>query len=124
MRHLAAVAHIPGKALPVAAIIERVVEKAVVGLVLGVHVQAHLVQRNDRVGIEFHDTRQGIRAIEQAGGTLEYLDRTHGIVVYLDAMLVTPLLTLLAHTVGNDHHAVVAQSSNDGLRDAAARGHL
>ena len=39
-------------------------------------------------------------------------------------MLIAPLLTFLPHTLAHHDDAVVAQSSDDGFRDAAARRDL
>ena len=39
-------------------------------------------------------------------------------------MFVAPLLSLLAHIVAHDHHAVVSQSAYHGFRDTSACGYL
>ena len=39
-------------------------------------------------------------------------------------MFVAPLLTLLANILAHHHYTIVAQSANDGLRDAATRSQL
>ena len=73
-----------------------------------------------------HDqhTGQGVGAVHQRGGPLEYLDGMDGLRVYLYAVLIAPLLSLLADAIVDDDDAVVAQSTYDRLGDAATRGNL
>ena len=124
MGKLVTIADVPCPTLLVAAIVKRVVHETTVGMIFSVHIQAHLAQRHYGIGVEFEDTRQCVRAIEQARGSLEHLDRTHGIAVNLHTVLVAPLLPLLAHAVGNNDHTVISQSADDGLGNAAAGTHL
>ena len=71
-----------------------------------------------------YNTRHSIGAVHQRGRALQYLYRTNTVAVDLHTMFVTPLLSFLAHALAHHHHAVVAQSADDGLRDAAARRQL
>ena len=57
---LVAISDVPCQALLVAAVVERVVNEAAVGVVFGVHVQAHLAQRHHGVGVELENSRQGV----------------------------------------------------------------
>ena len=124
MGKLVAVADVPRQTLLVAAKVERVIHETAVGVVFGVHVQAHLAQWHHRIGVELEYSRQGIRAVEQTRGALKHLDRTHGITVNFHTVLVAPLLSLLAHAVGNNDYTVITQSTDNGLGNAAAGAHL
>ena len=73
-----------------------------------------------------HDqhTGQGVGAIHQRGGTLEYLDGMNSLRVNLYAMLIAPLLSLLADAIVDNDDTVIAQSAYDRLGDTATRGNL
>ena len=124
VRHLLAETTVPHQPLLVARHGEGVAEEPVVGLILGGGTGAHGAQGHHRLGVQDDDARHGIRPVHQRGRTLQYLDRVDAVAIHLHAVLVAPLLALLSDAVAHDHHAVVAQSADDGLRDAAARGQL
>ena len=61
----------------------------------------------------------GIRAVHQRGRTFHHFNRVNCGPVNLNAVLVAPLLPFLSDAIVHHQHAVVAQSTNDGLRDTA-----
>ena len=124
MRHLVGETPVPHKVVLVSGKVDRIVEEPVVGLILAGERGAHRACRQDGLGMENHNARHRVRAIEQAGRPFDHLYAAHAQSVNLDAVLVAPLLSLLADAVVDGHDAVVAQSANHGFRDAAAGGNL
>ena len=124
MRHLVAVADIPHKTLLVARHLQRVAEETVVCLILRTDVSRHLPLGQRRLRMQDDHTRHSIRSVHQRGGTFQYFYTADTVAIYLHAVLVAPLLSFLAHTFAYHHHAVVAQSADDGFRNAAARSQL
>jgi hypothetical protein len=86
--------------------------------------QIFLMLEERGLGMENDHTGHGIAAIHERGRAFQYLDRAHAAAIYLHAMFVAPLLAFLTHAFAHHHYAVVAQASDDGFRDAAARGQL
>ena len=119
-----AVTRIPNKALLVASKVERSPNQTVIGLIFSVYLTFDAAFGLGRHPFENQHTTQSIGTVHEAGGTLQNLHRSHFIGVYLDAVLVAPLLAFLTDAVVDDYDAVVAQSTNDGLGDAAACGNL
>ena len=115
---------VPHHAATVAGEVGRVVVEVLVRLVLAAHGGLHLALGHDGVLVHHQHAGHGVAAVEQRGGAFQNLDRVDGLGVNLYAVLVAPLLALLADAVVDHDDAVVAQASDDGLRDAAARGEL
>ena len=115
MRHLATVSSIPHKATLIASEIKRIVEESVVGLITAHYVAAHLSHRQYRCAIENYHTCQSVRAIHQTGRTFKYFDRVNRRCVYLNSVLIAPLLTFLTHTVVYNHYTIISHSAYNGL---------
>ena len=75
-----------------------------------------------RAGKQVHHPGHGIGAVEQAGGAFHHLNAVHAIAIYLNAVLIAPLLALLAQAVEHGQHPVVAQPPDKGLAHVRARG--
>ena len=124
MGHLAAPARVPHETPAVARQRQRVTQKPVVGLILGGRAAADRALGLDGALVQDDHAGHGVRAVHQRRRALHHLDRVDGAAVHLHAVLVAPLLALLAHAVAYDDDAVVAQSADDGFRDAATCGQL
>ena len=118
------VAGIPHETALVAGDVEREVEETVVGLVFRRCLCPDFSLRQCRCTVEDEHAGHGVGAVHQRGGAFEYLYGMHAFAVYLYAVLSAPLLTFLAHALVHHDDAVVAQSADDGLGDAAACGNL
>ena len=68
------------------------------------------------VGIETQHAAYGIAAIEQGRRTLDDLSAIDRKLVYLQSVVVAPLLSFVLDTILAHHHAVVAQTAYGGLR--------
>ena len=95
-------------------------EQSVVSLIFRANVCLQLAFCQCRLRMKYHNARQSVRAVHQRGRTLQYLYWANAAAVNLHAVLVAPLLSLLAHTLAHHYHAVVSQSANDRFRYAAA----
>ena len=115
---------VPHHAPPVAGKVHGVVIELLVGLVLAAHARRHFSLRHHGGLVHDEHTGQGVGAVHQRGRPFQYLYGVYVLGVDLYAVLVTPLLPLLAYAVVDGDNAVVAQAADDGLRDAAARGDL
>ena len=56
-----------------------------------------------------------IDAIHQTGRTFKYFDRVNRRCVYLNSVLIAPLLTFLTHTVVYHHYTIISHSAYNGL---------
>ena len=115
---------VPHEALLVAGKRQRIAEEAVVRLVLRAGIGAHGAFGRCGLAVQDDDARHGVRAVHERRRTLQDLDRVHAAAIDLHAVFVAPLLAFLPDTLAHDHYAVVAQSADDGFRDAAACGQL
>ena len=68
--------------------------------------------------------RMPARASHQGSRTFEDLHRVYAGTVYLDAVLVAPLLAFLPDTVAHHHHAVIAHAADDGFGDTSPCSNL
>ena len=124
MRHLVRKSGIPHKPAMIACSVQRIGKQPVVRLVFCAHVCPHFaIQRRGRPMQNQH-TRHRIRTIHQRGWTLQNLHGTDILSVHFHTVFIAPLLSLLAHTLMHHDDAVIAQATNDGLRDASTCGDL
>ena len=72
--------------------------------------------RRHVVGIEVQHTANGIAAIEQRRRTFDNLCTIHRKLVYLQSVIVAPLLSLVLDAVFAHHHAVITQAADGGFR--------
>ena len=117
-------ASVPDESLLVAGEVQRVVNKSVFRLIFCGEACLHLALGLYGTAVEDDHSGHGIAAIHERGRPLQYLYRIHVLRVYFYPVLVAPLLSFLPDALVHDDDAVVAQSANDGFRDAAARGDL
>ena len=120
----AAVASVPHCVMSVACKVYRVVGHSVVGLVASGEVGAHFPLGNNRISAKYDDACHRIRTVHQTGWPLDDFRRMHRCRVYLNSVLVAPLLSFLSDAIVYHHHTIVAQSAYDRLRYAAASGYL
>ena len=64
---------------------------------------------------EMDDSRHGIRSVFETTGSLDNLHPVHGIFIDFDAVLITPLLTLLSDVIIEYDYPVVPETPDDGL---------
>ena len=121
---LLAPAGIPDDALFIAGKVKRVVPEVGIRLVTAQQIDCHLIRQGNRCVVHNDDTGHRVGAVHQGGGAFDNLHGVHALAIDLHAVLVAPLLALLADTVVDHQHAVVAHSANDGFGDAPARGDL
>ena len=98
--------------------------EAVVRLVLGREGSADFPGGPYGFRMEDEDAGQGVRTIHQGRRTLENLDGMDAGAVHFDAVLVSPLLALLADAVADHDNPVEAHPADDGLGNAPAGGNL
>ena len=65
--------------------------------------------------MKYQHTCHRIATVHQRGGTFQNLYRVHVLRVYLDAVLIAPLLSFLAYALVHHDDAVVAQSADNGF---------
>ena len=74
-------------------------------------------------GKQVEHTAYGIGAIEQGRRSLDHFGAVNGKLVYLQAVIVAPLLALMLHAVFGHGHTVEAQATNGGLGKAGTYRH-
>ena len=109
-------------AVAVARVHQGVALQVVVGLVVGRY-QAHNLAFLHGVGRHKVDhAGHAIGAVEQGTRAFDNLGAVDGVLVYLDAVLVAPLLAFLLGAVVQGDDAVGAQPADDRLADGRAGG--
>ena len=124
MGHLVAVACIPDEALLVSGYLQRVAEESVVGLIFCADIGLNVALGQCGLSMEDDHACHCVGAVHQRGRTLQDFHRADAAAVHFYAMFVAPLLSFLAHALAHYHYTVVAQSADDGFRDAASCGQL
>ena len=117
---LVGVMPVPDKTADIACKADNVFPQALVGLILAAHMHLHHTFVEHGFGMQYHHASDGITTIHQRSGTFKDFDRMDSCRGYLEAMLVAPLLAFLAYALIDHHHAIVAQATDHGLRDARA----
>ena len=124
VRQLLAVTAVPHESVVVTADIKAEILQTVVRVVFGGQASCHMPFFHTRSVVHHHHAGHGVGAIDKAGWTFQNLNRMHVVGVNFHTMLVAPLLAFLTNAVVHDGHAVVTQSANHWLGDAAAGGDL
>ena len=124
MSHLATISCIPHKTLLIAGKVKRIIKESVVRLITTHYIGPHLAHRQYRRTIEHYNTSQSIRAIHQACRTFEYLYRMNRSCIYLNSMLIAPLLTFLTNSVIYYNHTIITHSSYHRFGNTATSGYL
>ena len=79
--------------------------------------------RGDVVREQVQHAADGIRAVEQSRRTFDNLGAVHRKLVYLQPVVVAPLLALVLYAILGHRHAVEPQTANRRLRLPRADGH-
>ena len=101
---------------------QRVSKQVVIALIFRTYIALYRTGRRIGHALEDEHAGQGVRAIHERGRSLENLYGVHRGSVYFNAVLVSPLLAFLTDAIVHHHHAVITQSADHGLGDAAAGG--
>ena len=118
MGGLIGVMPVPDKTADIASKTYNVFPQSLIRLILAAHVHLHHTFVEHGFGMQNHNTRDCIATIHQRSRALEDFDRMDGFGSHFETMLVAPLLALLTYALIDHHHAIVAQASDYGLRDA------
>ena len=98
----------------------RICGKAVVALIFGRNIAAHSPGHCNRLRAEYNHAGKGIGTIHQRGWPFKDFHAVDGCSVYLDSVLVAPLLPFLANSVIDHDNPVVAETADYRLGNAAA----
>ena len=75
-------------------------------------------------GMQYHHSCDGIAAVHERGRSLQYLHGMHSLGIYLQSVLIAPLLSLLPYALVHHHYTVISESSDDGFAYSCSCGYL
>ncbi len=92
--------------------------QAVIGLVIAENISFDGAFRNRNNGNDIHHACEGITAIHKRSGAFEDLCFAYIVLIYLDPVLIAPLLSFLTDTIIHDHHPVIPEAADNRLGDS------
>ena len=117
-------ASVPDESLLIARKVDGVVPEVGIRLPSAAHGGLHRAEGLDGGIVENNDAGHGIRAVHQRGGSFHDFYGMNAFAIHFHTMLIAPLLAFLADAVVDHQYAVVSQSADDWLGDAASRSDL